>query len=93
MKLVKESLNEVMHFERNNDPLVTLQIGKRVQIENWLKEHNFDLNRCKINNNFEIEVDINADVGMIIKYLKLRNIKIPNYIKFISPLKSNDELI
>src|SRR5271157_1198449 len=61
MKLVKESLNEIMHFERSNDPLVTLQVGKRVQIIKWLDT--YGVKNYVINDDFTIDVNSSVDLS------------------------------
>src|SRR5271157_4889272 len=74
MKLVKESLNEVMHFERSNDPLVTLQVGKRAQIIKWLDT--YEVTNYVIND--DLTIDVKGDV-----YLSYKNLtKFPDFIKF-----------
>jgi hypothetical protein len=49
--IAKESLNE---FERGNDSLKNLGIGKKALIENWLNEYN--INEYVINDDFTIDV-------------------------------------
>src|SRR5208283_3332082 len=74
MKLVKESLNEIMHFERSNDPLVTLQVGKRAQIIKWLDT--YEVTDYIINDDFTIDVK-----GVV--YLSNKKLtKFPDFIKF-----------
>jgi len=74
MKLVKESLNEIMHFERSDNPLVTLQVGKRVQIIKWLDI--YEVTNYVINDDFTI--DVISDVNLANKNLT----KFPDFIKF-----------
>src|SRR5271157_778471 len=75
-KFVNESLNS---FERFNDVKKNLQIGKRVQIENWLNnKNNFHRGLCGINDDFTIDVfltDYANDPGIDFSNL-------PEYIKF-----------
>src|SRR5271157_4522393 len=74
MKLVKESLNEIMHFERSNAPLVTLQVGKRAQIIKWLDT--YGVTNYVIND--DLTIDVNDNV-----YLSNKNLtKFPDFIKF-----------
>src|SRR5271157_4065029 len=74
MKLVKESLNEIVHFERSNDPLVTLQVGKRAQIIKWL--NTYDIKNYVINDDWTIDVKNNV-------YLTNKQLTFfPDYIKF-----------
>src|SRR5271157_3837433 len=74
MKLVKESLNEIMHFERSNDPLVTLQVGKRAQIIKWLDTYEID--NYVIND--DLTIDVKGSVSLSFKKLT----KFPDFIKF-----------
>src|SRR5271157_5444802 len=74
MKLVKESLNEIMHFERSDNPLVTLQVGKRVQIIKWLDT--YEVTNYVINDDFTI--DVNDNVDLYDKNLT----SFPDFIKF-----------
>src|SRR5271157_1945890 len=74
MKLVKESLNEVMHFERSNDPLVTLQVGKRAQIIKWLDT--YEVTNYVIND--DLTIDVKGSVHLFYKNLT----KFPDFIKF-----------
>src|SRR5271157_6515237 len=74
MKLVKESLNEIMHFERSSNPLVTLQVGKKELIKKWLDE--MDVEKYVINRDFTIDV-----FGSVYLYEKELE-KFPDYIQF-----------
>src|SRR5271157_4179549 len=75
MKLVKESLNNITHFERSNDPLVTLQVGKRALIENWLKE--MKIHDYTIRDDYTIDVDNNLNISYNFKFSNF-----PDYIQF-----------
>ena len=67
-------VNEIMHFERSNDPLVTLQVGKRAQIIKWL--NTYGVINYVINNDLTINVNGNVD-------LSDKNLTIfPYFIKF-----------
>src|SRR5208283_4794918 len=74
MKLVKESLNEIMHFERSDNPLVTLQVGKRAQIIKWLDTYH--IANYVINDDFTI--DVKGEVDLDYKNLT----SFPDFIKF-----------
>src|SRR5271157_5193366 len=81
MKLVKEHIN----FERSNDPLVTLQVGKKVQIENWIKNiNNLIINKHSDKNricDYTINNDLTIDAVTV--DLSGTNLKeLPNYINF-----------
>src|SRR5208283_2288803 len=74
MKLVKESLNEILRFERSNDPLVTLQVGKRAQIIKWL--NTYDIKYYIINDDWTIDVKHNVNLS----HKNLNNF--PDFINF-----------
>ena len=74
MKLVKESLNEIMNFERSNDPLVTLQVGKRAIIIKWLNTYN--ITDYVIND--DLTIDVKCGVNLYNKNLT----SLPDFIKF-----------
>ena len=74
MKLVSESLNELYNFEKKDNPLDSLGIGKKALIEKWLNE--MGVKDYTINNDFTINVD--GDVDLKNKHL----IKFPDYIQF-----------
>jgi len=67
-------VNEFMHFERSNDPLVTLQVGRRVQIIKWLDT--YEITNYVIND--DLTIDVNDDVELNNKNLT----KFPDFIKF-----------
>jgi hypothetical protein len=74
MKLVIETLNELYKFEKKSDPLVSLNVGKKVLIEKWLKE--MYIENYTINDNYTISTRSGVD-------LSNRNLKkLPDYIKF-----------
>src|SRR5271157_5513592 len=74
MKLVKESLNEVMHFERSNDPLVTLQVGKHAQIIKWLDTYSVT--------DYVINDDLTINVNDIVDLSDKNLTSFPDFIKF-----------
>src|SRR5208283_1797550 len=63
-----------MHFERSNDPLKTLQIGKRAQIIKWL--NTYGVKNYVIND--DLTIDVNGNVNLTNKNLT----KFPDFIKF-----------
>jgi hypothetical protein len=69
-KLISESLN----FERKNDPLVSLGVGKKSLITKWLDDMN--VKNYIINDDYTI--DVNGHVNIVNKDLK----EIPYYIQF-----------
>ena len=73
MKIINERLNE--KFERNSEnKLSTLNIGKIVLIQDWLKKYN--IKHYKINDNFSIDITGNL-------YLQYKEIDVlPDYIQF-----------
>src|ERR1035437_2273658 len=73
MKLVSESLNELQDFNKQQDALGSLGIGKREIIKKWLDEMNIQ--------DYTINDDLTIDGTLI--YLQNKNIiKLPDYIKF-----------
>jgi hypothetical protein len=70
-KLVNETLQ---HFEKKSNPLDSLGIGKKVAIENWLK--NMKINLYIIND--DLSIDVNERVDLWNKNLD----KLPDYIEF-----------
>ena len=73
-KLVAESLNEVMGFERSNDIKVSLQLGKRHLIIEWLDTMGIE--------NYTINPDWTIDVIGDVKLSYKNLIEFPDYIKF-----------
>ena len=73
-KLVAESLNEVMGFERSDDIKVSLQLGKRVPIVKWLDTMGVE--------NYTINPDWTIDVIGDVKLSYKNLIEFPDYIKF-----------
>src|SRR5271157_1789483 len=62
------------NFERSYDPLVTLQVGKRVQIIKWLDIYN--ITNYVINDDYTIDVKDNV-------YISYKNLSsFPDFIKF-----------
>jgi hypothetical protein len=71
MKLVRENLNE---FERGDNSLKNLGIGKRVLIENWLKK--YEIIRYVIND--DLTINVNGDVDLDFHDIG----EFPDYIQF-----------
>jgi hypothetical protein len=78
MKLVKETLYE---FERSDNSLKNLGIGKRLLIEKWLAE--MGIRWYTINDDFTINKHHSANLGDGI-YIRLKKLKgnLPDYIVF-----------
>jgi hypothetical protein len=74
MKLVVESLNELLNFEKKSDSLDSLGIGKKSLITKWLDEMN--IFNYKINKDFTINVK--DDTSLNIHNL----VELPDYIQF-----------
>ena len=70
MKLVREHLS----FERTDNPLRNMGIGRRVKIEKWLDE--MGVKNYTINDDFTIDIKENVDLSN--KYLR----SFPPFIKF-----------
>lgn len=70
--------NESQNFERSKDPIKNLGIGKKVLIENWLKE--YDLSDCVINEDLTIDLPEAADTNL---YLAKKDLtELPEFIQF-----------
>src|SRR5271157_672879 len=67
-------VNEVLGFERSNNPLVTLQVSKRVQIIKWL--NTYEIDNYVIND--DLTIDVKDDVILYDKNLS----SFPDFIKF-----------
>jgi hypothetical protein len=67
-KLISESLN----FEKKSDPLVSLGVGKKALIEQWLKDSGID--NYEIDDNYEITVYDNVNIFDLTR--------LPDYINF-----------
>ena len=74
MKLVRESLNELMGFERSDDIKTNLQLGKRPPIVKWL-----DTMGVK---NYTINPDLTIDVEGSVNLFNKNLTEFPDYIKF-----------
>jgi len=72
-------------FTYTSDPLISLNIGKRTIIEQWLEKYFLDLYELNL---FIIEKDLtisckdNSDSGTIFYSETLDNYILPKYIKF-----------
>jgi hypothetical protein len=74
-------VNEVMSFERGQDPKVSLGIGEMKFIKQWLDDHN--IQNYKINS--DLSIDVNDDVYLQSGSwgMKISNIQnFPDYIQF-----------
>jgi hypothetical protein len=80
MKLVKENINE---FERSYNPMKAMGIGKLLQIERWLKEHEFVEGMYHINDDYTIDVDMFVGGGIMKPNISSIGLKgLPDYINF-----------
>jgi hypothetical protein len=74
MKLVCESLDESLSFEKRKDPFAALGIGRKKMIEDWLDE--MDVRHYIINDDFTI--DTKTGVDLFNRSLK----QLPDFIQF-----------
>jgi hypothetical protein len=74
MKIVNESLLELYKFEKKNDSLASIGVGKKVIIEKWLNK--MLIENYKINDDFTI--DIKGSCYLNNRYLE----NFPDYIQF-----------
>src|SRR5271157_4661349 len=80
MKLVKESLNELLGFEHTDDVNKNLHLGKRAIIENWLKKvlvYENESTQCLINNDLTIDTYTNIHIINNPEFTEF-----PDYIQF-----------
>jgi hypothetical protein len=76
-KLIRESLNEVISFERGKDTLSTLGIGRKNFIEKWLFNLKI-IDSVIINKQYEIDGKVGYDIDIRSRKIK----EFPEYIKF-----------
>jgi len=74
-----EELDESQNFERRKDPKYSMEIGKRVLIEKWLKEYNLFEDSII---NEDLTIDIPAKANLVVHLNKKGLENFPEYIQF-----------